>query len=903
MAPAVRSGSLDDAVTVLYVDESGPAETVGGRLERENDGLTVVSETSLDGAVERLGSETIDCVVWRHGTSDRDALEPLRIVRDRHGDLPFVLVTDDGGKGIAREAIAAGADEHLRGTASADRLPILANRIRTVVDRHRARTAATRAERRYRTLVDVDPAPIALFDADGTLMYINDSGVRLMNADGASELMGKEILEFVHPDDRAMVEERFERVVRESEALPETDIKLLTRDGRIRHVRGATAPGIYRGEPVAQVALDDVTDYEATRRELRAERRLTGDAIDALDDLFFVFNGEGRLLRWNDSVSAVTGYSAEEIGELALTELFAGDDVDRIAAAVGEAVDSGSTIVEAAVVTRRGESLPYEFRIERLDDGARFCGVGRDVTERAEREETFRALYQANRSLMTAESQETVCERAVATADRILGLSINTIWLYDEEAAVLRPVAQSPAADALIGEPPIYAGGESLSWRAFATNELQRYDDVRDAPDAYNRETRIRSELVLPLGDYGVMNVGSPDRHRFDELEIQLARMLAANVETGLERAEREALLKEERAFFEAVFNAIDDLFYIFGPENTPIRWNEMVRVVTGYTDEEIAEMGPLEFLEADDAERIGETLEELVGADNSRFEADLQTNDGETIPHQFAVTQLRDDETLIGIGGIGRDVTERKRRERELRRQNERLEEFASVVSHDLRNPTSVIVGRLELFYETRDDSHLEAIESVVDRIDELIDDLLTLARHGRIVSEPEWVTLADVVERAWTTVDTGETTLETAVDGRRIEADGSRLRELIENLVRNSVEHGSTGGRTEPGNSGESGPVTGRSTSEETDRGGSLTVRVGLIDDDGFYVEDTGPGIPLAEREAVFESGYSTKGDGSGLGLAITRRIAEAHGWSVRLVEGRDGGARFEFEGVTMV
>lgn len=153
-------------------------------------------------------------------------------------------------------------------------------------------------------------------------------------------------------------------------------------------------------------------------------------------------------------------------------------------------------------------------------------------------------------------------------------------------------------------------------------------------------------------------------------------------------------------------------------------------------------------------------------------------------------MTQLRDaDGRLIGIGGIGRDVTERKRWERELCRQNERLDEFASVVSHDLRNPLSVIDGRLELFYETRDDVHLEAIESVTDRVHELIDDLLTLARHGQIVQDPEWVSMADVVERPWATVETGEPTLETALYERQIEADGSRLQELFGNLFRNSL------------------------------------------------------------------------------------------------------------------
>jgi signal transduction histidine kinase len=78
-------------------------------------------------------------------------------------------------------------------------------------------------------------------------------------------------------------------------------------------------------------------------------------------------------------------------------------------------------------------------------------------------------------------------------------------------------------------------------------------------------------------------------------------------------------------------------------------------------------------------------------------------------------------------------------------------------------------------------------------------------------------------------------------------------------------------------------------------------VAVTVGVLADDvGFYVEDDGPGIPPAERDDVFESGYTTAGDGTGYGLAIVETVADGHGWSVALAESADGGARFEFRGV---
>ncbi|MFB9808273.1 histidine kinase dimerization/phospho-acceptor domain-containing protein [Haladaptatus pallidirubidus] len=116
--------------------------------------------------------------------------------------------------------------------------------------------------------------------------------------------------------------------------------------------------------------------------------------------------------------------------------------------------------------------------------------------------------------------------------------------------------------------------------------------------------------------------------------------------------------------------------------------------------------------------------------------------------------------------------MTERKQRKQELKRQNERLEEFASVVSHDLRNPLNVAQGHLELARERGDETHFEKAGSALDRMGSLIADLLALARQGLVVSDTEPVELETVVRQAWANVETEESTL--VVDtSAEIEAD----------------------------------------------------------------------------------------------------------------------------------
>lgn len=203
---------------------------------------------------------------------------------------------------------------------------------------------------------------------------------------------------------------------------------------------------------------------------------------------------------------------------------------------------------------------------------------------------------------------------------------------------------------------------------------------------------------------------------------------------------------------------------------------------------------------------------------------------------------------------------------ERQLREQNERLDEFARIVSHDLRNPMNVAAGRLELAQDDCDSEHLSRAIDALERMESLVDNLLELARTGETEREHERVDLPAVLRSCWEVVATEEATLKIDVD-RSVRANPSELRQCFENLFGNAIEHG----------------------------GPAVTVTVGELED-GVYVEDDGYGLPDVDPDRLFESGVSTTNGGTGFGLHIVATIAERHGWEVTACEGTDGGARFE-------
>jgi len=250
----------------------------------------------------------------------------------------------------------------------------------------------------------------------------------------------------------------------------------------------------------------------------------------------------------------------------------------------------------------------------------------------------------------------------------------------------------------------------------------------------------------------------------------------------------------------------------------------------------------------------------------------------------------------VIGLAFGFYDVERQRtrRREQQLERQVERLEEFASIVSHDLRSPLTVARGRIELLKASHDldEEHVDQIEFAHERMTEIIDDSLALARGGHEVSDPEPVDIEAVANSAWQTAGGSAATL-VVESSRELEADEDRLKRLFENLFRNSVEHGTPSSRTQADDHTDPAAAEADPGSSENQ---AITITVGELDD-GFYIEDDGIGVPEADRETLFEAGETGSGSGSGLGLAIVRRIAQAHGWAVTLSESADGGARFEF------
>jgi PAS domain S-box-containing protein len=327
--------------------------------------------------------------------------------------------------------------------------------------------------------------------------------------------------------------------------------------------------------------------------------------------------------------------------------------------------------------------------------------------------------------------------------------------------------------------------------------------------------------------------------------------------------------------WYQTVVEALDDPVYVLDETGQFEYVNDAFAELVGYDKDRILG-APTDLVKDEDTV---ETAEEMLGRllssdgpESVRFETEIHPRSGDPIPCEDHMGVLPyEGKSFNGSVGVLRDISERKAREETLEQQNDQLEKFTSVVSHDLRNPLNIAEGHLGLAQQECDSTHLASVARAHDRMHALIDDLLALAQADETGAETAPVALARAITQSWAGVETANASLETNVS-RTIAADEGRLKQLLENLIRNAVEHG----------------------------GADVTVTIGELPD-GFYVEDDGRGIPEAERESIFGAGYSTNDSGTGFGLAIVEQVVDAHGWELRVTDGADGGARFEITGVT--
>ncbi|MEF8814997.1 MAG: PAS domain S-box protein [Halovenus sp.] len=849
-------------ITVLHVDDDPDlAELTAEMLAAETGQFTVETATSASEGLDRLATDDFDCIVSDYQMPGQNGIEFLETVRETRPDLPFILYTGEGSEAVASDAISAGVTDYLQKETGTGQYTVLANRIRNAVEKRRS----DRAHQRHLEAIKTAHEGISILDEEGCFRYVNEAYADLYRYE-PEELIG-EHWAVVYPDDG--VDTANEEIL---PAVEETGFWYGT-------TTGLRADGTTFREDHRVAATDhnelvctvqDITEREQREQELGRTSTVLRTIIENLPMGVLVEDAESNVLMANDQLGETLGtsYAGDDLigrdcaaAAAEVKDLFA--DPERFISDITERLEQRDPVRNEELTLADGRILERDYVPYSLPDGEGNLWLYREATERKRREQKL----------------NTHLEAMEASIDGMALLDDDGVYSYVNEAH----------ADIYGYDDPAVFVGET--WRMC-------YDDHTVA--------QFEDEIIPALFEKGSWR-GEATGIRKDGSTFPQELSLTVTAEDGIICVIRDITeRKDHEDTLEQLHDATRDLM-------TATTTGEVAKIASATATEVLDQ--PMNSIHLYDA--AADALVPAICADETR---DLLDGSPPTLPLDGSLagqayrtgdaqsyTELREvadtfaadtpfrSECFYPLGDHGVFIVSSQmpdafeptdkaladvftanvetafdhiEQRQQLQRERDRLDKFASILSHDLRNPLSVATARLELVQMECSSDHLDDIARALARMETLIDDLLTLAREGPQVDALDAVALADAVADCWRTVETGEATLVTETTGT-LQADPSRLKQLLENLLRNAVEHG----------------------------GDEVVISVGdLAERDGFYIADDGPGIPTDERDEVFEAGYSTTDDGTGFGLDIVQEIVDAHGWEIEVTESEAGGARVE-------
>lgn len=611
----------------------------------------------------------------------------------------------------------------------------------------------------------------------------------------------------------------------------------------------------------------------AIEDKLRVEEAVTEGALNALQDLFYVFDLNGRFLRWNKTVNIVTGYSDREISAMRPTDFFSGEDVQHVADAIEMILKNGNVSIEADLVRRNGEHISHEFTGTLLKDHdgkpLGICGVGRNITERKRTEKALKESEEKYRSLINniQDGVFIIHDAKIHFANesfaRICGYSIKEVIGRDFRELVA-PDDQEMVA-----------------------NNYFRKQAGENVPECEFLLLRKNGEKVIVN-----MNVG--------HITYCGGIAIMGTVKDITEHNKIEKELKESEEKYRTIIENSNDLIWKLDLAGNFLYFNKRAEEVSGYKLDNFIGKSFVPFIVPSDLSKVERIFFETLKGNPQHYEVSIFKNDGSVLIMSVNTTPIFESGRVVGTVSFGQDITEIRKSE-ELQLENAYLayankakSEFLANMSHELRTPLNAIIGFSEILKQKiagglneKQESFLDDVLIAGNHLLQLINDVLDLSKveAGKVeliienISVPE--TINEVLSLIKEKAAKNNVIIEKELDPRLdfMEADKLRLKQILFNLLNNAVKF------SKP-------------------EGGIVTIISKKIEDAAqISVSDTGIGIKDEDRRKLFnefqqlDSGITRKYGGTGLGLAITKKLVELHGGKI-MVESKYGeGSTFTF------
>lgn len=593
--------------------------------------------------------------------------------------------------------------------ADIQELSLLMQSLWLVVKQRRTQKALSESEEKYRDLFENSVIGIFRTTLDGKFSAINSTFARISGYRSPDEMIEaiKDIRTqlYVDPQDR----DRFMNALKSDGLVKDFEARYYHRDGHPVWVKiNASAvhdpPGIVR---YYEGTIEDITIRKKTEKSLIREKTFSDAVVDSIPGLLYLYDSDGKLVRWNKSHEAITGYSAEELAGMHLADWYKGDDeaIATITEGVGRALRDGQATAEANLLTKSGKRIPFFFTAKRLEIEGKtyFTGVGIDVTDRNRAQDELRSAYEqitASEEELRQQLEELADNQASLRASEekfrdLVETSPDIIWEMDAQG-VFSYI--SPQSIALMGYAPGDIVGKNIFSFAPDTAMLQ-FEEIFTAsvrtkkiPPGFDLPIRcsdghiitveIRAVILLDRNDQvkgfrGIARDITGEKRTSDELQAAYEHLKASDEKLRgqydeLARSEQRTRESEERYRNVIDFSPFGMHFYTLNDDGS--------LVFTG------SNPAADRILKADNSRFIGRTIEEAfpslveteipdqyrrVARTGDPWQTEQVTYDKEMIRGAFTVSAFQIRPGVMAATFF--DITPRKLAEEALRESEEK--------------------------------------------------------------------------------------------------------------------------------------------------------------------------------------------------------------------------------------
>jgi len=276
-------------------------------------------------------------------------------------------------------------DVYFLGTLS----PLKGNKVvlvaRDITELKKAQEKFRESEDKYRQLTELSPEGI-LVHVDGIIVYANTASAKILGAVEPKDLVGRFVMDFVHPDFQKIVKERVNRITRVNESVPPIQERLIRFDGSVIYAEVTAIPFSYQNRKAVQVVFSDITNRKLSEDRLRESEEKFRSITEQIKEMVYITDNQGTITYVSPACFKIFGFLPGEMQGRNFTNFLAESDIPKAMDAFTQALASGISSGDLELLMKRKDGSIFTGELSgtfaKPDHSQGTMGMIRDITAR-----------------------------------------------------------------------------------------------------------------------------------------------------------------------------------------------------------------------------------------------------------------------------------------------------------------------------------------------------------------------------------------------------------------------------------------------------------------------------------------------------------------------------------------